>query len=179
MNIIAVNDFFLDITGWSWDEVIGANWIEKFIPVELRDEMKRVLEEIIQSGGEAYPHYENPIMTRKGEIRLISWNNIVLRDMDGSVTGTSSIGEDITEQVKAEEALRDSEKKFRSIFDNATDGILLADMENKKFYMANKTLCDMLGYTPEEITKLDVMDIHPKDDLPYVIEQFEKQSKGE
>lgn len=70
-------------------------------------------------------------------------------------------------------------KIYKAIFDNATDGILLADIENKKFYIGNKMICQTLGYSLEEITNMGVMDIHPEEDLPYVIEQFEKQAKRE
>lgn len=78
-----------------------------------------------------------------------------------------------------EAKIRVSEEKFRIIFDNATDGILLADIENKKFHFANATICRMLGYSQEEIKNMGVMDIHPEKDLPYVIEQFERQSRKE
>jgi PAS domain S-box-containing protein len=77
------------------------------------------------------------------------------------------------------EALRESEEKFKAIFDNASDGILLADLITKKFAVANKTMCEMLGYSEDELKKLSVNDIHPKEDLPYVLSQFEKQAKKE
>lgn len=73
------------------------------------------------------------------------------------------------------QSLKDFYKLF---FDNTNDGILLADLETKKFYIANKAICVMLGYNMEEIKSLKVTDIHPKEDLPYVVEQFERQSKG-
>ena len=79
----------------------------------------------------------------------------------------------------SEAEIRASEEKFRIIFDNANDGILLADTESKKFYFANVTICHMLGYSQEEIKNMGVMDIHPEKDIPYVIEQFEKQSRKE
>ena len=79
----------------------------------------------------------------------------------------------------SEAEIRDSEEKFRMIFDNANDGILLADTESKKFHFANVTICRMLGYSQEEIKNMGVMDIHPEKDIPYVIEQFEKQSRKE
>jgi PAS domain S-box-containing protein len=86
---------------------------------------------------------------------------------------------DITEQKEREKELKDSEERFRAIFDNAADGILLADIENKKFHTGNKVICQMLGCNPEEITNLSVTDIHPKEELPYIIEKFEKQLRGD
>jgi len=73
----------------------------------------------------------------------------------------------------------ESEPIFRTIFENAADGILLADVENKKFYMGNNIICQMLGINRNEINVLEVMDIHPEQDLPYVMEQFDKQTRGE
>jgi PAS domain S-box-containing protein len=80
---------------------------------------------------------------------------------------------------RAEEAMRESEGKFRSIFDAATDGIILADMVTKKFADANRRQLDMLGHSLDEIRNMGVMDIHPQEKLPYVLDQFEKQSNGE
>lgn len=68
---------------------------------------------------------------------------------------------------------------FRAIFENAADGILVADVESKRFYMANRVLCHMLGYSQRELRMLEVGDIHPEADLPYVTQQFEKQVKEE
>jgi len=88
---------------------------------------------------------------------------------------------DITESKKARDELRESEEKFRMLFDKATDGILLGDPreEDPSLIMANPMLCRMLGYTQEEITNLHVSDIHPREDLSHVREQFKKQAKGE
>jgi len=86
---------------------------------------------------------------------------------------------DITEHKKMDEELRESEERFRTIFDNAPDGLLVADAESKKINTANKAFCQMLGYNREELKNLRIMDIHPKKALPYVMEQFEKQARGE
>jgi two-component system CheB/CheR fusion protein len=88
--------------------------------------------------------------------------------------------EDITERKQMERELAQAkEEEFRAIFDNAGDGILIANIENKKFYIGNNAICRMLGYSLEEIKNLGVMDIHPEKDIPYVVEQFERQVKGE
>jgi PAS domain S-box-containing protein len=73
--------------------------------------------------------------------------------------------------------LRASEEKFKNIFDNASDGILLAYLSTKKFAVANKTICNMLGYSEDELKNLSVNDIHPKKDLPYVLGEFKKQAQ--
>jgi PAS domain S-box-containing protein len=88
--------------------------------------------------------------------------------------------EDITERKQMERELSQAkEEEFRAIFDNAGDGILIANIENKKFYIGNNAICRMLGYSLEEIKNLNVMDIHPEKDISYVADQFERQVKGE
>jgi PAS domain S-box-containing protein len=83
------------------------------------------------------------------------------------------------DRKKAEEALRESEEKFRIIFDTATDGILIFDVMTKKFLQGNATICSMLGYTKEEIKNLTIHDIHPPNDISQVLDEFEKLNKGE
>jgi PAS domain S-box-containing protein/putative nucleotidyltransferase with HDIG domain len=80
---------------------------------------------------------------------------------------------------QAEEALRESEEKFKTIFDRASDGILIANPVTKKFLQGNTAMCSMLGYTNEEIENLTVHDIHPPDDISRVLDEFEKLLKGE
>ncbi len=74
--------------------------------------------------------------------------------------------------------LRESEEKLRAIFDNAMDGILVADVEEKKFFAGNNRICRMLGYSMEEIKGLRVMNIHPREDVASVMDYFESQAKG-
>ncbi|MEK7068416.1 MAG: PAS domain-containing sensor histidine kinase, partial [Patescibacteria group bacterium] len=98
---------------------------------------------------------------------------------DAGRTLAMSMVRDITERKKAEEEIQRSEQKFRSIFDRANDGMVLANPETKMFYEGNRAFGRMLGYDIAEINTLGVADIHPKKDLPFVVEQFERQAKGE
>lgn len=72
-----------------------------------------------------------------------------------------------------------NDESFRAIFENANDGFLIASASDRKFVEANKNMCLMLGYTLAEIRALGVEDIHPRQDLPRVIEAFEQQVRGE
>ena len=82
------------------------------------------------------------------------------------------------EHKKLEEELRESKQTFEAIFDGAIDGLLLADLDTRKFSIGNRRICEMLGYELDEIKKIGFDDIHPKDALPHVLEQIGKQAAG-
>lgn len=97
----------------------------------------------------------------------------------GELERTIHIAKDISARKRAEKALRESEERFRAIFDGAIDGILLADSVQKKFLTGNRAIHEMLGYSANELRGLAVSDIHPEEDLPYVVSQFEAQLRGD
>ncbi len=97
---------------------------------------------------------------------------------EGNLERTIHIAKDISAAKRAEQALRESEERFRAIFDGSMDGILLADADHKKFLMGNQTIREMLGYTSAELRELSVGDIHPAEDLPFVMKQFDAQLKN-
>lgn len=98
-NITFCNDFLLDLTDWTREEILGKNWFDLFIPPEL--DIKKIFIEAISQQG--FPvHAENDILTRSKDRRLILWNNTVLRDSNGEIIGTASIGQDITNRKLAE-----------------------------------------------------------------------------
>jgi PAS domain S-box-containing protein len=84
-----------------------------------------------------------------------------------------------TDREMLHRALEESEKRFGVIFDHLRDGLLLADKETKKFLMGNPAIHEMLGYSPEELAHLGLSDIHPEEDLPYVIDRFEGLARRE
>jgi diguanylate cyclase (GGDEF)-like protein/PAS domain S-box-containing protein len=94
------NEYLLRLTGWRHEEVIGRNWFELFIPSQNND-VKDFSANLLANVPEGW-HRENEILTRSGEPRLMRWNNSVLRSIAGDVIGSASIGEDITEQKRAE-----------------------------------------------------------------------------
>jgi len=83
------------------------------------------------------------------------------------------------ESERTEEALRASEEKYKTLFESAGEGILIADIETKEFKYANPAICKMLGYSEEQLPRLGVGDIHPKNALEHVISEFEAQARGE
>ncbi len=85
---------------------------------------------------------------------------------------------DITERKKSEDALKESEARYKAIFDSAKEGILVADTRTKQFKYANPAICEMFGYSEEELRQMTVKDIHPKEHLPVVIGHFKEMAEG-
>ncbi len=77
------------------------------------------------------------------------------------------------------ESAKESEEKFRTIFDNASDGIFLINLDNNKFILCNNACAGMLGYTKEEFINLNIDAIHPAEELSYINEQIWKFFRGE
>ena len=108
-SITFCNDYLLHLTGWEQEEVFGRNWFDVFIPHEEKEKMKKVFTSVI-TGEKVHSHYENCIVARNGRGFLISWNNTVLHDLEGKISGTASIGIDITERKNLEAQLRQAQK---------------------------------------------------------------------
>ncbi|MCX5827175.1 MAG: PAS domain S-box protein [Deltaproteobacteria bacterium] len=79
---------------------------------------------------------------------------------------------------RAEEALRESEVRYRSLFENAVEGIVVAEVETRRFLRANPAFCRMMGYSPEEISAMGAENIHPAESLEYVLGEFHTLACG-
>jgi len=160
------NPFLLSLTGYTREEIIGREWFDLFVPERFRPAVDVVFAELLER--EFHPHYENPILTKSGEERLIAWNNTVLRDADGRVCGTMSIGEDITERKRAEEALRESEERFRNLMHHLPGVSVQGYGTDGTVFYWNKASEDVYGYSAEEAIGRDLGDlIIPPDVMPH------------
>lgn len=72
-----------------------------------------------------------------------------------------------------------SDLTLRAMFDNTRDGILLVDIASQRVHSANPAMCDMMGYTPSEMTDLSVPELHPEEQLASIAKAFEQQITGE
>lgn len=82
------------------------------------------------------------------------------------------------ERERVVAALRDSESRYRALFEGSADGILIADIETRKLKYANPAMSRLLGYTEAELTKINMTHIHPEEDLPRIMADFEAQIQG-
>jgi len=99
------NPFFLELVGYEEEDVIGREWFSAFVPEEDRESGRATMRDRMQLGAVA-AHEETAIVTRHGDRRVVAWSNTVLRDWTGEVSGTASIGADVTDRRRAEEQLQ-------------------------------------------------------------------------
>jgi PAS domain S-box-containing protein len=84
----------------------------------------------------------------------------------------------LAEPVRSSSAMDQSKVNYEVLFQEAAEGILVADVETKEFRLANPAICEMLGYTQEELVRLGILDIHPKEALEYVLSKFQELVEG-
>jgi PAS domain S-box-containing protein len=98
------------VLGYEEDEIIGKNWFDLCVPEDVREERKQTFKKVMAGEQEEVEDYENIILTKSGEERIIAWHNTTLVDENGHIFGTLSSGEDITKRKQTEEELIQSEK---------------------------------------------------------------------
>ncbi|MBZ0220396.1 MAG: sigma 54-interacting transcriptional regulator [Candidatus Methylomirabilis sp.] len=122
--------------------------------------------------------FESRIIRPSGEVRSILSRGEVFCNDSGEPVKMLGTGQDLTERKLADERLKESEEKFRVMFENSNDGLLLADPQTLKFYVGNKRIREMLGYNEEELLRLGVFDIHQEKDYPFLAGEFEQIRNG-
>jgi PAS domain S-box-containing protein len=174
--ITSVNRTELEMLGYSLEEMIGQP-VWKFI-AEGEVARQQILAKL---AGTLLPAigFERTYRRKDGTVFPVLIEDRLLVDEGGRIKSIRCTIQDITERKRAEEALGASEERYRTLFEEACEGILAADIESGQFKYANPAIGRMLGYTPEELTRLGVADIHPKEALDHVVAEFEAQARGQ
>jgi len=148
--ITLINKKGCKILGFKEKDIKGKNWFDNFLPEEIKDEMKGVYKKLMAGEIEPVEFYENPVLTKNGEQRIIAFYNSVLTDEAGNTIGTISSGEDITKRKQAEEELKSSEERLKILFEFAPDAYYLNDLKGN-FIDGNIAAEKLMGYKKEEL----------------------------
>lgn len=148
--VTLVNRKGCEILGYRREEIIGAHWFDKFLPPHAQEEARGVFRQLMDGRVEAAEYFENPVVTARGNERIVAWHNTIVRDERGEIVGTLSSGEDVTERRRAEEALETSEATARTILEAAAEGIVMVGQDGR-ITLVNAKLEEMFGYRREEL----------------------------
>jgi PAS domain S-box-containing protein len=174
--ILDVNQAGLDLLGYPRDELIGMNVRRLYVHPEERSVFQR---EIEQKG--SVRDYELKFRRKDGVQIDCLVTSTVRRAVDGTVLGYQGIIRDITEQMKAENALHESEQRFRQLAENLREVFWLSSLDGRQIYFINPAYEEIWGRSRESLIAqpepwLDA--VHPED-REEVLVNFEKQSRGE
>ena len=156
-----VNPKFTEVTGYAGEEAVGRN-IGFMKSGETQRELYEDMWRTIGSGRE----WRGELLNRKksGELFREDTRISPLADERGRATHFIAIKEDVTERQRAAEELRVSKELFQTTFDSAAVGIVLYDLTGR-FLLANRALCETLGYDQEELLRKTLQEITHPDDL--------------
>ena len=162
LRLVRLNNKGYEFFGYRPEEIIGTDWFDIKLPERERTRVKAMVHG--ELAGQSFPlHTEQTVVTRTGEERIVDWHDAPLRDGDGTITGLVSSGVDVTDRVRAERARQASELKFRELFNQARDAILLHVVDNDAMtgpiIEANGVACEWTGYSREELLGLTITDI--------------------
>jgi len=146
--IVDFNQYMEELSGYKIEEVKGKDWFTTFLPECDYDRIRALFKNAI--GGIQTKGNVNPIITKDGKQRFISWYDKTLKNKNGEITSLTSIGQDVTENRKMMEELQESEYKYKSLFEHASDAIFLLEIteENKsRFLDCNSSTLALYGCT--------------------------------
>ncbi len=169
--ITSLNPAFETITGWPRSEWQGRPFVAMLHPDDVPSAIDR-FERIVS--GEYLPRHQWRVLASSGEY-LIMELLTTAETHQGRVTGLLGIARDVTRRVRAEEALRESETRFRSIWENSADGMRLTDA-NGKIVGVNQAFCRIVGMNSEQLMGKPVTITVPAgEDSPEMLRKYRKK----
>ncbi len=173
--ILDVNSFLLEMLGYSHEQFLGkAIWeLGSFKDIAANKS------HFVELQQKEFIQYENlPLQTAKGQVIDVEFVSYVYRVNRHKIIQCNI--RDITEHKRAEESLRQSEERYRAIFNGAAEGILIVEHHTRDIKYVNPAICRMLGYNEDELKHLTVNDIHPAyilDRMGFDFEAHDRESK--
>ncbi len=159
--IISWNPAAERLYGYSATEAIGQA-VDMLVPPDQAPGVPAILERI--QHGETIDSLEVIRTTKDGRRINVALTISPVRDHDGAVIGAATIARDITQRLRAEEALREVEERFQGAFAAAAIGMALVS-PGGRFLQVNRSLCQILGYSEEELLATTFQVITHPDDL--------------
>ncbi|MHA1218939.1 MAG: PAS domain S-box protein [Candidatus Heimdallarchaeaceae archaeon] len=163
------------VLGYTEKDLIGRNWFTTVYSSEYVDELRFSFQQVIVGMQKPTPYFEIEMETKNGDKRIIAWRNTTIKDENDKVIKILGVGDDITQRKEIEEALQQSEEKYRKLVDTSPDSIVLADLEGN-ITLANQQAAFMHGVDkPEELIGCSMIEFTAPEDHERIMERMRKQ----
>ncbi len=170
--ITYANKAFLKLMGYKdIKEILGRHTIEFNAS---KDDAIKIRRHILNDG-----HWEGDTngVRKDGSIFTAHLSASLVKDENNVPLSTMAFFADTTEIKNTIEAIKQSEKNFKTLFYDAAEGIIVVDLKTRKFILVNPAICKMFGYTEQEMIKSSINQLHPKTTVPRIIKNLKTQVK--
>jgi two-component system, chemotaxis family, CheB/CheR fusion protein len=158
--ILTWNDAASRLYGYSAEEIIGEP-VMRLVPEPEREAMARILADVAR--GEDVINEATMRVAKNGEVLDIANTMSPVRDAVGVVVGVATIDRDIREQKGLERRIRESERRYEDLYNNAPDMYLSIDTRSGRILEFNETFLRMTGFSREESQGMHALDLYPPD----------------
>ena len=163
-NILMINPQGCKILGLVKGEAIGKNFVDNFIPLEIRAEVKEIFYSVLKGDNNLVTHWKNPLLDTNKKLHYMSWLNNYTTNSDGEITGVITSGIDITKEEELSQKLQTQEHLYKLTFEEADVGIAHVSF-NEKWIDTNEYVSTLLGYTKEALHTMSISDITFSEDI--------------
>jgi len=168
-SITFANDALLDLLGYSRDEIVGMN-SDAFRPKGQRKAVFRAYNRVYKTG-QPLRNFPSEIICKDGRHVFAETSAFPIRNDNGEIIGFRGIRHDITERKQAEEALRQSEERYRTILEEMEDAYFETDLGGHLTFV-NDATCRSLGYSEEELVGMSYRRFTVEEDIEAVFRAF-------
>lgn len=151
LRVLDINPAAERLFGYSKQELLGRDVRPFIVSPEVRPLIEPIVERLVR--GDMTAHSTNPNMTRDGRVIICDWTNTPLKDESGLVFGMLCMVQEVTERQRAADALRDSEQRYRRLFEASMDAIVVLD-ESGRFLSANPAASRLFGIDRSEMLSM-------------------------
>lgn len=173
-----------EVTGWKEKEAVGRPLTEVFhiINEKTRERCVNPVEQVLETGEIVGLANHTVLLSRDGSEKILADSGAPIRDKNGRIIGVVLVFRDVTEQTQTErrllEKLRESEKKYRDLFENSTDIHFILDREGI-YTEVNEQFLRESGYERGQIVGTRFGTLPHPDDMGIVLEAYDKALRGE
>jgi len=165
-----------EIVGYKFEEMKNLTWMDITYKEDLKEDLEK-FNKLIKGVINSYS-LKKRLIRKDGEIIWINLKVVRVDDENGNFLYELALIEDITQEIILENKLKESERRFRLFFEKNPLGVAIVD-KNNNYIAFNDVYKNLIGYSDEELKKINWKDITHPEDLPYQTELLEKLIKRE